>query len=405
MPTKVATSVNEGRLVFVFDTGDPLNSYLGEPTTNFETYQADPVNLTGFSWGWTTTSVGWYHGKYCLKCRVVSPGNNPNWTGAYSGIGLTTVAGQVYTRSCELFVEPGGDHAWTPNVNATHGGTGGSNAHYNMSALGTWQKLQASVTATGTNTPFYYYWFARGANDPQNVDFTVYLYHPQLENKTYATAFTPSSRTSTTGLKDLTSNYTIDLNTVSFNSNGALLFDGTDDRVDLGSLSDLFIPGAKAITVEAVFKITPGASGNDAPIFENYRFNFWYSYSNDKINGYVRTGAPDTAGYQTATGHTSTIACSSKGNYNHVVMMYETIGATEGRITMYVNGQYAGSSEGLRMGPYPLYPTWIGQSNHGGYGTFKLNGQVEVMRVYNGRLLESEILNNYNHLKTRFNIE
>jgi hypothetical protein len=71
---------------------------------------------------------------------------------------------------------------------------------------------------------------------------------------------------------------------------------------------------------------------------------------------------------------------------------------------MYINGVFAGSSTGVKMGAYPIYGTWIGQSNHGGYGTYKLNGQVNITKVYTGALTDAEITANYQNLKTRFGI-
>jgi hypothetical protein len=263
-------------------------------------------------------------------------------------------------------------------------------------ALGEW--VRRSFTFTPTHNYLISYWFASSGNmkiDVANI---------QIEHKPHATSFTTSSRSATNSLKDLTGNQTIDLNTVSFNSSGALVFDGTDDRIDLGSLSDYFVPGVAAITVESVFKITSGASGSPGPLFENYRFNLWYQYSNDKIYFAVRTGSPETAGYQTAVEMESTPACSAKGNFNYVVAVYETTGPTQGRLKLYINGQFAGQADGLKIGSYPLFATWIGQSNHGGYGTYKLNGQVALTKMYTRALQQSEVENNYRNLKGRFNL-
>jgi hypothetical protein len=117
------------------------------------------------------------------------------------------------------------------------------------------------------------------------------------------------------------------------------------------------------------------------------------------VYGSVRTGPPETAGYQSAIGFFSNVACSSKGNYNHVVLVYETLGGSNGRMTFYINGQYAGMAEGLKMGSYPLYASWIGQSYHGGYGTFKLIGEVNALRVYTRALTPNEIVPNYKSYK------
>jgi hypothetical protein len=385
MPTSSGPNQKgEENLVFAYDVGDVKNSYRGEPTVNYETLQADPVNLTGFNWGWTTQSVGWYHGKYCLKCRVVSAGNNPNWTGAYSGISLPTTAGQVYTRSCELLVEPGGDHAWTPNVNATHGGTGGINAYYDMNNKGTWQKLQAYVTATGSSTPFYYYWFARGANDPQNVDFTVYMYHPQLENKSYATAFTATSRSTTEGLIDLTGNSSIDLSNVSFDLNAQMLFDGTNDYVNMGDLP--IIKLGTNFTIEAVVK----------PEQDKWMYFFHKGYGQNNSLAWGRHSSGDNWFFSTMINgsyQNSYMGTATLNQYCHLAASYD--GAN---LRLYENGDLQATVATTHDMMTSTQPLGIGGPDR------YWNGEIPVTKVYNKALTAQEVKQNYQQYKTRFNL-
>jgi hypothetical protein len=314
------------------------------------------------------------------------------------GPDATVVPGAVHTYSF-----------WTRAVNTAAAGAGGSMSNYNYGStsptswghsythgpIGVWTRQSFQFTPNNENV-ISYFWPGGGQKyDIANI---------QVERKGYPTPFTLSSRTATNSLIDLTGRTTIDLNTASFDSNAEPIFDGTDDRIDLGNVSDYFTPGVRAITVETVFKITAGASGPPAPLFENYRFNLWYQYSDDTVNLTTRSGPPDTADYQFAVGHTGTIACQSKGNYNYVVATYETLGTSIGRVKIWVNGAYAGSSTGVKMGAYPIYGTWIGQSNHSGYGTYKLNGKVDITKVYTGTLTDDEIMENYKSLKTRFGI-
>jgi hypothetical protein len=290
-----------------------------------------------------------------------------------------------------------GQHIGFQNYN--YGGPSGY-GYYGMTA--TWgavgQWVRNSYTFTPTHNYLISYWF------PSSGNMKVDIANIQVEQKSHVTPFTLSSRSNTTALLDLTGRTTIDLNTASFDSAGHPILDGTDDRIDLGNVSDYFPSGVRAVTVESVFKITPGASGPEGPLFENYRFNIWYNYSTEQVNCYTRSGPPDTAGYQFSVGHTGSVSCNAKGSYNHVVVIYETLGSSTGRIKMYINGVFAGSSTGVKMGAYPIYGTWIGQSNHGGYGTYKLNGQVNITKVYTGALTDAEITANYQNLKTRFGI-
>jgi hypothetical protein len=229
--------------------------------------------------------------------------------------------------------------------------------------------------------------------------------NPQVVWLNYTVPFVQGTRSTTQGLLDISgNNNTITLANMTYGANNALSFDGTDDYIDLGNINGYFASGVTGVSTEAVFRITPGASGNDGPIFDNYRYNLWYGYSNDTINFYTRTGPPDTPGYQFAVSVSSTSSCRAKGLYNHVVGVYETIGAGTGRVTIYINGQAAGTATGTMMGSYPLTAARVGQSTHGGFGTYRLNGQVPVTKVYSTALSAQQVLQNYNSYKTRFNI-
>ncbi len=332
----------------------------------------------------------------CIRLHAHRPDGVAD--GMAYGPDATVVPGAVHTYSF-----------WTRAVNAETAGVGGSMSNYNYGStgptswghsythgpVGVWTRQSFQFTPINENVISYFWPGSYQKYDIANI---------QVERKSYPTPFTLSSRTATNSLIDLTGRTTIDLNTASFDSNAEPIFDGTDDRIDLGNVSDYFTSGVRAITVETVFKITVGSSGPPAPLFENYRFNLWYQYSDDTVNLTTRSGPPDTADYQFAVGHTGTIACQSKGNYNYVVATYETLGTSIGRVKIWVNGAYAGSSTGVKMGAYPLYGTWIGQSNHSGYGTYKLNGKVDITKVYTGTLTDDEIMENYKNLKTRFGI-
>jgi hypothetical protein len=231
-----------------------------------------------------------------------------------------------------------------------------------------------------------------------------YYTNLQMEIGSYPTTFVDGTRSVTQGLKDLIGGTTIDLSATSFNSNGVPILDGTDDRIDLGNLSDYFPSGVPAVTVEQVFKISTGSSGSFGPLFENYRFNLWYEYSSDTISLSTRSGPPDTTGYQFTVSMSANLPCTAKGSYNHIIAVYETISPTNGKITLYVNGEFAGTTTDTKMGAYPIYGTWIGQSYHSGYGTYILNGQVDVTKLYTRVLTSNEVKQNYNAIKNRFGI-
>jgi hypothetical protein len=395
-------------LVFYYDVNN-TKSLIGKPATNFYT-NGDFTNGTGI-----TQEAG----SNPTNNIVIypNPGNSQyvlRQTGNYTEyqINLTSQLSSSTTYVLSGWYAESNDYDGTSTMFHCRAFSS-SGSHVALgNGIGTVIK---TVNAGGLNWKYCYVTITTPSD--YNGDFNWYVGYGQpscngyryytnlqMEIGSYPTTFVDGTRSVTQGLKDLIGGTTIDLSAASFNSNEVPILDGTDDRIDLGNLSDYFPSGVPAVTVEQVFKITSGASGPLAPLFENYRFNLWYDYSNDTFSLNTRSGPPDTSGYQFAVGGTSTITCNPKGNYNHIVGVYETISATQGRVTLYVNGEFAGQYVDIKMGAYPINPTWIGQSYHSGYGTYKLNGRVDLTKLYTSALTANDVKQNYNAIKNRFGI-
>lgn len=404
----VGPNILRNQLVFYYDVNN-TKSFVGKPATNFYT-NGDFTNGSG---------IPQEAGSNPTNQIVIypNPGNSQyvlRQTGNYTEyqINLTNqlVSNTTYVLS-----------GWYAESNDYDGSStmfhcrafSSSGAHIALgNGIGTiiktvnvgglnWKYCYTTITTPSDyNNDFNWY---LGYGQPSCNGYRYYT-NIQMEIGTYPTTFVDGTRSATQSLLDMTKRTTIDLSSASFDANSYPILDGTDDRINLGNLSDYFPSGVPAVTVEQVFKITSGASGPDGPLFENYRFNLWYNYSNDTVAIYTRSGPPDTPGYQFTVGGSSTITCLPKGNFNHVIGVYETISSTDGRVTLYVNGEFAGQYTDTKMGAYPIYDTWIGQSYHGGYGTYKLNGRVDITKLYTRVLTSNEVKQNYNAIKLRFNL-
>jgi hypothetical protein len=380
-------------LTFGYDIGDTENSYRGKPTTNLV---PDASTMAGWS-NYDNGNDGTFITEFGTTGYKMY--NRGSWNGLYRGISLPSTG--TYTLSAYFRYLGGASGNNGGVVYTSGGGISDTLEGHGKCCPGEWTRV--TMTRTYTTTSITFFLISYGGTyggDYNSWEVTM----PQVEAGSFATPFVDGTRSTTQGLLDVTGLTTIDLSGASFDANGKPILDGTDDRIDLGNVSDYFPASVSAVTVEQVFKITSGASGNDGPLFENYRFNLWYNYSSDVVSLVTRSGPPDTPGYQFAVGGNATVVCQSKTNYNHVVGIYETTSATDGRIKLYINGQPAGVYTGTKMGAYPLYGTWIGQSYHGGYGSYKLNGQVDVTKVYTRALTDQEILNNYKHYRGRFSL-
>jgi hypothetical protein len=209
--------------------------------------------------------------------------------------------------------------------------------------------------------------------------------------------FSPSYPTSGTTIYDLSSdnnNATL-VNGISFNPNGSLFdgggsltFDGVDDRVDF------YAPGLSGTaTVEMWCKI-----GSD---YSNRMFMGWQYYDVYTAGG--------TIGYNTGNGDVYGISQSTVNSlgivneWAHYIFEFRSdVAYTNNKI--YVNGvsqtlsqQYSGEASGNRNfnSGYGKIATWGG----GGYNMIM---ECAVFRVYNRSLTQSEITQNYNAQKGRY---
>jgi|688.fasta_scaffold54893_3 hypothetical protein len=376
---KVVTSGS----VFMYDTGDTVNSYKGKPTTNrFSTEITDPT-LDSLAIGngagsnpqlgsGGTCAVALFNGEKVLAInRGTSSGvyyeNRVYWsipltTGNYyswSAWVYSTVAGP--TLQLEYY---GGDYNWgVAQSYNTHTGTG-------------WERLYAYANAVASsNTQTYCFIYI-------NTNNTIYVKDFQLENQIYPTQFTTGTRSATQGLLPIVGNSTINLSNVSFDSNAQMYFDGTDDFINIPS-SNVF--DVSEVTVEVIVK--PYAISQNGFWFEKGAVNTQYSLFMEGSNIVWR---------QAGNSQYTPTNTMTNNAWNHVVGTFKS-----GQRITYVNGT-AKTSDSL---VYTLNTNqgnqFIGSYNSGGY---YFNGALAVVKVYNRAITAAEVTQNYNKYKTRFNL-
>jgi hypothetical protein len=381
---KVVTSGS----VFMYDTGDTVNSYKGKPTTNrFSTEITDPT-LDSLAIGNGASSnpqlgsggtcvVALFNGEKVLAInRGTSSGvyyeNRVYWsipltTGNYyswSAWVYSTVAGPIL--QLEYY---GGDYNWgVAQSYNTHTGTG-------------WERLYAYTNAVASsNTQTYCFIYI-------NTNNTIYVKDFQLENQIYPTQFTTGTRSATQGLLPIVGNSTLDLSNVSFDSNAQIVFDGTDDYI---SLPNGILQGTGDFTINQIIESTAGNQGgttfgsypsSNLQIFYGARFIGMYLGNNST---YLGTSPWSTTLPEFTTSPTMITAVRS--------------GSV---LKFYINGELkkTGSSTSTVGTSTTLFR--IG-SNTG--GTERFNGKIFTTHLYNRELSETEVKQNYNKYKTRFNL-
>lgn len=255
-----------------------------------------------------------------------------------------------------------------------------------------WQRFEYTWIASNTFGFYIYFW----PGNPNVLPYYVDLADIQAEvNKGHATTFTLTERTATDSLIDIAGDHTLDLSSVSFDSNEQITFDGTDDYV---TISNFKVPVAQR-SIELIVKThatdnssaqdhifansdQPGNGVDDAGVAILYRNNNFIGY----IYGWADNLSPRT--------QLVFVTAPSTSNYYHLVLTHDNVTAKA-----YVNGELVSSASCIGSRE-PGNQTTLGSYSSGYSNRFQ--GEIPLVKVYNSVLSDEDILNNYNATKSRF---
>jgi hypothetical protein len=373
--------------VFMYDTGDIVNSYIGEPTTNLAlfsvisgiTFNADYGGTISQTADYTIT----YKGRPSLKIVSTSQWNIYKYPrpGNY-----TATSSTAFTFSWKM--------KWSDaRVPVLNNGYIYTDAQYFYPSVTVtaiedgWYFCQCSTS--GTNSPLW----LTGFDCSQTG--TCYITDWQAEAKSHATPYTTGTRSATQGLLPIVSNSTIDLSNTSFDSNAQLIFDGTDDRILLSNFTN---KPTTAITCETIIKPTRSSVGTGTirggAISST---NSMYLGIIDSVDG-GNTFAMHWANQTVSSRVYNWNGQIPNNAYSYLVGTYD---GTTARA--YLNGVEIWSTS--QTGNIPDAEYYIG--TYGGSpvdGVHNFIGYIPVAKMYNRALSAAEIKQNYNKYKTRFNL-
>ena len=395
MATNVGLDIVEEELIFGFDSGygvaDNATStrfYPGEPTVNY-------VTDSPSEGGWSGTSTVLDSSAKSFRLNITNFAANPGagWR-AYTW-DMTSHSGDDVTISATFeYVGPVGAFAWLMigQVNS-HTNSSGAGGYLGYAAASekttktTTTKERVSWSGTlgspGTaNSPTGHVGITVWINDgiPGGTDSYVVVSNVQIEKKDHATPFVNGTRAATASLIDLKRTNDIDISNISFNSTGQPTLDGSDDEIDITfpTLSSDF----GSIEVVVARKDTTTNS-------------FIFGAVGGSTNRYYVRHAGTTS-YDACRGNplaNASFGVMTQDKLYHLVMTWDL-----NTVYAYTNGVFSASSSYTNPG------TDITGGNIGKGSGNHVMADLPVFKVYGKTLSATEIKQNYNAYKKRFDL-
>lgn len=395
MPFSSGPNTVSDSIVFNYDNGDVVNSYLGRPTDNLLSNNAltiynnvpSDVSIT------LTQTSDYYRGASIWKevitattstgVSYLTNGNNP-------GIGVYTTTGggglaNRYTGHTIFFKPIGPMHSAPIFTNYSNIAGWQSSQQYDDMRDG-WYRAKVLWYDTVTRSDGKF-WAINPAGVVINVPITVYWAGPFKEdlNSTAISQFVNTSRSVSGSLLDNSGRgNSINIANVSFDSNLQIFFDGTSNyataNLNLG----------QSCTIEIIIQASSYA-GNKIPISidgDNYSSGPNIYFTSNII------------AWNTGDGSTNAFTNSSypNSNYHHLVIVNDYFGIA----TLYIDGIRIGTASAIDTTTTGANKLWIGRFH--GDNNYTIAANIPVVKIYNRTLSINEVVQNYNSYKKRFNL-
>jgi hypothetical protein len=377
--------------VFMYDVGDAVNSYKGKPTTNFYTNGH-------FAGGTGIPQEGGSNATNTI-IQLANPGNSLYVLQQTMGVAYTEyqinltnqlqsnttyVLSGWYAESADYVGASRMFHCRAFSTSGAHValGTGIGTVLKTVQIGGiTWRLCYATIT-TPADYSNDFNWYV--GYDGGSYTGARYYTNLMMEVGTTPSQFVDGTRSSTQALLPLVGNSSIDLSNVSFDSNAQMIFDGTNDTIS--SPSDVSNNIAGNITMELVLNRTDGYAS--AVMHKDVQYTLYIA-----ADGAISYADSSYWSYGAFGFHYAAI---TPGLYHHIV-------ATKNGslVTIYVDGNVAISQNFGSAITQTNNNLYIGSYN-GGSAYFA--GKIPIAKLYNRAISLSEVRQNYNNYKTRFNL-
>jgi hypothetical protein len=393
-------------LVFHYDTGNTVRSYLGEPTTNLA-YAVNPYLNSNSNWWINGGNTVFSDNDTSIPKPVIPNVDTTNLRifsstvtqavpNQHLGSSIITVSPSTtysfsiyfYFTGTTLQIQPYVRTAVNNDLLAYFGYNGDTN--YLKWPRNQWILLKATFTTQANENGIYMISYT---GDTLGEKLAYFGY--QVEQKSHCTPLVLGTRSATQGLKDLTAKNTINISTVSFDSNAQMTFDGSDDHILTSE--NIALNGSQ--TFEVITTISGGPQ-SPAGIISNHDYantsNFGLNHiSGNRIGisiGYTDNSREYDSKYTT---YTATV-----GTPFHLVMTFDQSSNT---VKLYINGVLDSTFVLTKTVKFTSRPVVLGRWDYQ-YTYYYFNGKIPVAKVYNQALTADQVQRNFNAVKSRFNI-
>jgi|15BtaG_2_1085339.scaffolds.fasta_scaffold25694_1 hypothetical protein len=404
MATEVGGNLIEDSVVFGYDTNfgvadnnTATRFYPGEPTTNLQSANQTSGQIAGMS-GVSLTYVGQEDGysKYSMS-GTFSNGTYP-YCMYLTGVSFT--GGTSYSTQVKLktnvpnkFNNIGGGINY---VNQAQNSSGTNSSVLQPDGCYLIKREGFNYVSTTTQSGYIHSNPVNNTTFSSSTDF-IYIKDFQIEQNSHSTVYTPTSRSSTESLIDLKNNKSIDISNVSFSSNGQISYDGSNDMITIDV--DDIVRNADTITIEGIVKASVGSQApwgiqTDHTVPAD-RDGFWFHYN---IGGYTYFRVEDSTNGEEGISFSGPVPFVSNVN-QHVVT---EVGLNH--VFVYVNGElkksYTPDFVWKKIDASKTAYLYIGRTYH----NYHISGDIPVFKMHNRGLTASEVKQNYESYKKRFNL-
>ena len=406
-------NLNQDGLVFLYDVFDQDNSYKGEPATNSQNADISSMTQVGFdNWSCYDGSPP-YHtwGTNQSKTFVTIPGPfgtsvnamlYHNFNGGFYGPtdwgavpNGTITAGRTYTVQGWVRAADSSSigKTVTPYTYYSHSG-GAYSAGTNYTLTDQWQLVSHTHTAqyNASGDGVMYFFTQNSGEVKMHLTMTgVFL----DESHAVQWLLGGTTRSATQGLLDVAGANQIDLTNVSFDSNAQILFDGTNDYINIGSGTGINqFSGNFTISLWAMRT----AGGNYGNLIGDYYTNSTGTTGEWQI---MMGPSSELNLYKVGSGYIISNIASGFSNNTWINVVVTRLGNL---VTMYANSNVIATGSDSTS-----YGTVTGNLNigiDGNNSSEPFPGNIASISIYKNRALSAqEVLQNYNATKSRFSLK